>query len=510
MSFRHYLIGVLFLGIVLVVTGCREPAATAPAPANLAGSLTVFVPCGVAGPYGEIKALFEKRYPGVKVSQVVANIDVQTKMIHDGKASPDVWLALGDREMQWVTAAGKIAGQPVTFAYNSIAFMVAKNNPLGIESVPDLTKAGVRTIALPTESNSSGYYAKKAFEKAGVWDKVQKKLWITDQPSMVKAQLAAGKADVGVVYYPCTREGTIGGKPQELPGKVQLLGKLPEDLVGRIPAQAAVLQGAQNPRAAQAFLRMLTEDAVQDIWEKWAFDRATQPASGARITLYAYCAAGLRPMLDQAFEAYQKLKPNVRIDAGYAGSGCLLSQLAFGKRGDLYMPGEAYYLDQARKRNFLAGEKLVGYFEPVLLVQKGNPKGIRTVADLARRGVDVGLGEPEAAAVGRAAEALLTKAGIYEKVKPNVVLRAGNVPELGNAVKLKSVDVAIVWRITAAQYPKDCDMVAIPASLYQPSPASCALLKFSKQQAEAQAFMDFLTGPQGQAIVKKSGMLPAK
>ena len=477
---------------------------------TVAGEVTVFVPCGIAGPYGEIKKLFEERHPGVKVAQELANIDVQTKLILDGKGTPDVWLSLGDREMNLVLDEDLVDGEPVTYAINSIAMIVAKNNPCDIEDLRDLAKADVKTLAMPTEANSSGYYMRQALEQAGVWESVQPKLWVTDQPALVKSQLASGKADAGVVYYPCTRETRIiGGEPEELKGKVQLLGKLPTELSGPIPAQAAVIKGSPNPEAGHAFLQFLLTEEVQDIWEKWAFDRAVPSASGPKVTLYLYCGAGIRPFMDDAVDAFKAVRPDVRIDVGYAGSGCLLSQLMFARRGDLYMPGEDFYLDQAKERGFIVADKLIGHFEPVLLVQKGNPKAITSVQDLTRPGLKVGIGEPEAAAVGRAAEELLRKAGLLDAVQPNVVLRAGNVPELGNAVKLRSLDVAIVWNVTAAQVADSCDEIRIPEELARPIPVPMGILTFSAHRPEARAFLDFCAGAQGQKIVQASGMKPA-
>jgi len=246
---------------------------------------------------------------------------------------------------------------------------------------------------------------------------------------------------------------------------------------------------------------------VQDAWEKFAFDRAV--ADPNRISMYMYCGAGIRPMMDPAVEAFRQIKPNVRIDVGYAGSGCLLGQLAFSRRGDLYVPGEDFYINQAQKRGYLTESKPVGCFEPVILVQKGNPKGIKALADLTRSGLKIGLGEPGACAVGVAAERLLKKANLHEAVLKNVIYRAGNVPELGNAVKFGSIDAAIVWNLTAAQLTKDCEAVLIDRSLYEPATVPVAVLKYTEHPAEARAFVDFLTGPEGQKIVTASGMTAA-
>lgn len=507
---------VAILALLLVgLTGCPKPKAATPpltpampvdaAAQQVSGQLKIFVPCGIAGPYGETKKLFEQRYPNVKISQELANIDVQTKLIAEGKAQPDVWLSLGDQEMARCVKAGRIEGEPVVYAYNSVALLVQKNNPLKIESLQDLTRPEIKTIAMATAENSNGFYGVQALRKSNVYDALEQKLWLTPEPVRIKEQLLAGKAQAGMVYYPCTRETHIvGGKPVEIPGKLQLLGKIPTEISGPIPAQAASVKGAKNPEAAKLFLAMLREAAVQDVWEKFAFDRAVVDPN--RINLYMYCAAGIRPMMDPAVDAFKQMRPNVRIDVGYAGSGCLLSQLAFSRRGDFYIPGEEFYINQAKARGYLTTSTPVGAFEPVLLVQKGNPKGIKTVADLAKPGLKIGLGEPGACAVGIAAEAVLKKANLLDQVAKNVVFRAGNVPELGNAVKLKSLDVAVVWNVTAAQLTDDCEAVKIERSMYEPSVVPIALLKYTQHQAEAQAFVDFLASPEGQKIVAASGM----
>jgi len=509
------------IALMAMVAGCGDPGEpTSMTPpgmggegtgqAALSGEVLVFVPCGVAGPYGEIKDLFEQQNPGVTVTQEVANIDVQSNKIRDGRAAPDVWISLGDIEMARVQEADKVDGEPITYAYNSVAMVVAKGNPCNIEAVQDLTSVDVKTLALPSESNSSGHYMKQALVKAGVWEDIQDKLWVTDEPSQVKMQLSSGKADVGVVYYPCTRETRhVGGKPEQMKGKVQLLGKVPTDLSGQIPAQAAVIKGCKNPDAGRAFCQFMLQDEAQDIWEKWAFDRAKQPSTGERVNLHLYCGAGIRPFMDAAIEQFQQQHSDIRVVASYAGSGCLLSQLTFARRGDLYMPGEDFYLNQAKDRGFITSDKLVGYFEPVLIVQKGNPKGVKGINDLARPGLKVGVGEPEAAAVGRAAADILQKANLTEQVKPNIALTAGNVPELGNAVQLKSLDVAIVWNVTAAQVAEKCDRIDLPEELYEPSAIPMGVLKFSEHAAQALQFVEFCAGAEGQRLVTQTGMAPA-
>ena len=91
--------------------------------------------------------------------------------------------------------------------------------------------------------------------------------------------------------------------------------------------------------------------------------------------------------------AFRK-KTGITVFPTYTGSGCLLAQITIGQSGDLYMPGEDWYMKQAQKRIHYS-TKAVTYMIPVIMVQKGNPKGIADLTDLLKPGTRVGMGEPK-------------------------------------------------------------------------------------------------------------------
>jgi molybdate transport system substrate-binding protein len=506
--------------LLLAVVSCspKAPAPTAAsgragaAPDQISGSMLVFVPCGMAGPFGEVKKLFQERHPGIKMDLKVENVDVQAKLVEDGKAQPDAWLSLGDVEIARAQKAGLVDGEPSVFAYNSLAFLVGKGNPCQIESLEDLQKPGVKTIAVPSERNSSGAYVKQALEAKGLWEPLKPKLWLTDHPSEVKTQLVAGKADVGLVYYPCMKEAQkTAQEPDPARDKVEMLGRLDDEKAARIPILAAVAKGAKQPALGRALVEFLLTPEAQDIWGKWDFGRAIEKESDklVKTTLTMYCGAGLRPFMDPAIEAFRAAHPDIKIEVQYAGSGCLLSQLTFAKRGDLYMPGEEFYLDQAREKDYIADAGLVGYLEPVLLVAKGNPKGVKGLEDMARKDLRVGIGNTEVVAAGKAAKETLEKAGLWAQVQPNIAVEVGNVPELANNVQIGSLDLALVWNITAKPVEDKCDTVSIPKEYWKPIAAPLGLLKFSKSPEAAKAFLEFCLSKEGQDLVAESGMMRA-
>jgi len=220
-----------------------------------------------------------------------------------------------------------------------------------------------------------------------------------------------------------------------------------------------------------------------------------------------YCAAGMRPAAAALITAFEAGHP-VKIAVTYEGSGQLLGKIAAGAEGDLFMPGSAFYVDKAVEKGLILPEtqRIVASFIPVFLVQKGNPSNIRTLRDLARPGVRIGLGDERSAAVGITSLDLFKKNGIsYDDIQPNVVYKSGTVEELGVAVRMRTVDVAIVWDVTARSFAEYAEAVAIPADQNVVSTVPIVTLKSSRHPAEARAFIEFVTSAEGQRILADHG-----
>jgi molybdate transport system substrate-binding protein len=168
------------------------------------------------------------------------------------------------------------------------------------------------------------------------------------------------------------------------------------------------------------------------------------------------------------------------------------------------MPGDGYYVEQAEHEGLIASTRPVCYFVPVILVQKANPKNIRTLADLARPGLVVGLGEAEACAIGRQCSQIFAKNNISEEeINRNVATRALTVSDLANGVKLKALDAAIVWDAVAVGVADSADSVPIPAAENIVSTVSIAVLKSSANPELAREFAEFLASERGQQIFAK-------
>ena len=224
-------------------------------------------------------------------------------------------------------------------------------------------------------------------------------------------------------------------------------------------------------------------------------------ASSPRLLLY--CGAGIRPAADEIVKAFEQAQ-GVTVECDYDGSERLLARMKLSGLGDVYMPGDVHYVEQAAEQGLVTSHKSVCYFIPVILVQKGNPKGIRSLADLTRPGIDVGLGNPDVCAIGRKSLRLFAKSDIsQEEIQKNVKFQALTVNDLGNHIKLGRLDAVIVWDAMAAYFSDVGDTVEIPPEKNVISTVAAGVLESSECPALASKLVEFIASDAGSAIFRK-------
>jgi len=219
--------------------------------------------------------------------------------------------------------------------------------------------------------------------------------------------------------------------------------------------------------------------------------------------LFFYCGAGLRPPVSEIVKIFSG-EHNVKIDCSYAGSGTLLNQIKVTKRGDLYMPGGLSWIDLLEPTGLVESKHTVCYFIPIILVKKGNPKNIKSLEDLVKSGIRLGLGDPKACAIGRITIKILKKNNIkMEEVKKNLVFNSLTVNELGVQIQVGKVDAVIVWDATASYFTNWGDVVKIPRDKNIISTVPIAQLSCSKHKELARELVNFIISKQGQEIFQK-------
>jgi molybdate transport system substrate-binding protein len=138
-----------------------------------------------------------------------------------------------------------------------------------------------------------------------------------------------------------------------------------------------------------------------------------------------------------------------------------------------------------------------------IVVEKGNPKDVKGLEDLAKPDLKVVLAAPEVPAGKYAAESL-AKAGVT--VKP--VSEEDNVKAVVNKVSLGEADAGIVYVTDVTAGGDKVEGVDIPEEQNVVATYPIATVKASKAPDKAQAFMDLVRSAEGQQVLKEYGFLP--
>jgi molybdate transport system substrate-binding protein len=247
---------------------------------------------------------------------------------------------------------------------------------------------------------------------------------------------------------------------------------------------------------------------------------STAPASAASpdastVELTVYGAASLKGALVAAKAAYLTAAPGVTLTIATDASSTLRTQIEQGAPADVFLSA-----DQANPKTLveadLADGTAVDFAGNALtvIVPMSNPAGITTPADLASSGVkviaagaDVPITRYATQAVANLAGTGGYPAGFAAGYDANVVSKEDNVKAVVAKIELGEGDAAIVY-VTDAKASTKVATIEIPTEANVPTTYAGVVVKASPNAAAGHAFLTWLAGPDGQAVLGGFGFLP--
>ena len=226
----------------------------------------------------------------------------------------------------------------------------------------------------------------------------------------------------------------------------------------------------------------------------------TPVPSGGSVLVYS--GAGLKTPMQELGQSFTK-KYGIDVQYTYGGSGMLISQMNLTKKGDAFIPGSTVEYGIAKSQGLVGESQLVGYHVPVIAVQKGNPKNIKTIQDFAQPGLKVALGDAAATAIGKAGTKMFNRYNITQAVEKNVITRTPTINELTTIMNTGQADAAL---LTLDQINMDkMDAISIPVSDNIVLIVPIGVTSFTKNPENARKFADFVASDEGKAIFAKHG-----
>jgi molybdate transport system substrate-binding protein len=223
-------------------------------------------------------------------------------------------------------------------------------------------------------------------------------------------------------------------------------------------------------------------------------------ASSARATagITVYAGSSMTTVLPQ-------------IDPGnsysFGSSATLATQITNGAPADVLMSANT----TVPAALYAAGvvEKPVNFTRNTLavVVPKSNPAGIKSIYDLTRPGVKIDVAAPSVP-VGSYTVQVLNQMGINAAIQSNVVSQETSDANVVAKVALGQVDAGFVYLSDYVIDPTHLSLVKVPAWAQPKITYAMAIVSKSPNQSAAQAWMDKVLSPAGQAIFVKDGFLP--
>lgn len=405
--------------VALAVALFRGPAPAADAPLLLycAAGLREPVEAAVRAYGGKIQLQFGGS------QTLLANAELTRK--------GDLILFADDSYLAPSRSKGLIA-ESIPLARMKPVLAVAKGNPKGIRSLDDLLKPEVRLAQANPDAAAVGKLVRGALERKGAWAALKERTLVF-KPTVqdVANDLKLGSADAGFVW-----DITVRQHPD-----LEAAFGFDASLVANVPV--AVLKSSEAPTAALRFARFLAaRDRGLLEFAKAGFEVAEGDAWAEKPELLLYGGAMLRPAIEQTVAAFER-REGCTVTRVYNGCGILVGQMEAGARPDLYFACDAQFMAMVKDR--FAPSFDVSLNQLVILVPKGNPKGVKTLQDMAKPGLRIGVGHEKQCALGVLTQQTLTQSRLQAEVMKNVVVQTPTGDMLVNQLRTGSLDAVIAY-----------------------------------------------------------------
>jgi molybdate transport system substrate-binding protein len=230
-------------------------------------------------------------------------------------------------------------------------------------------------------------------------------------------------------------------------------------------------------------------------------------ASGSARELTVFGAASLKGVLEEAKTAYEAANPGTTITLSTDSSSALATQIEEGAPADVFLSADMANPRKLVDGGFASGSAVVFAGNKLcIIVPAGNPARIGSPADLAKGGIKIIAAGGEVP-ITKYANQLVANLGIEEAYASNVVSREDNVKAVVAKIELGEGDAGIAY-VTDAAASDSVETIEVPDAANVLASYAGVVVKASANQEAARAFLEWLAGPEGQAVLGRFGFLP--
>ncbi len=447
---------------------------------SLPASLSVFCAAGLRKPLEQAATDFQTA-TSTQVSFQFGGSGTllsQLKIAQTG----DLFVA-ADEETLTLARKLDVIREIIPLAVQTPVIAVQNGNPKGIKGVDDLLRADIRVALANPESASISKVVKKALGPQ--WDPLVTKATVM-KPTVteIAADLTLGAVDAAILW-----DSTI---PQFKGLEAVQTPTLSES---REQASIAVLASCQQPQEALRFARFLAAESKGGAaFAAHGFQHIPGDAWSDHPELILYSGGVNRPAVETVLRKFSD-REGISLTTVFNGCGVLCASMkamedaSNPKFPDVYYACDLCFVPPVAEQfpeAILLTETEIG-----IVVKPENPKGIKTLSDLAAENLRIGICNAEQSTLGFMTKGILKSSGLLDSIRKNVVVEVPTADFLVNQLRASSLDAAIVYKVNALAGSSDLHFIPLKhpgAKAVQPF----AVRKDSPNRQSALRLLDFL------------------
>ena len=244
---------------------------------------------------------------------------------------------------------------------------------------------------------------------------------------------------------------------------------------------------------------------------------ACSTTSGADSTtkLTVFGAASLKAALEAVTSAYEAANPGTTITVSTDSSAALETQIEQGAPADVFLSADVTNPQKLVDGGFASGEPVnFAGNNLTIIVPTDNPAGIATPADLAREALRIIAAGDEVPITTYATQLIENiaaepgaPADFAAAYAANVASKEDSVSGVVSKIELGEGDAGIVY-VTDAAAAGGVNSIPVPDALNVVATYAGVVVLASSNEEAAAAFLRWLAGPDGQAILSEFGFQP--
>lgn len=461
---RNWWIQLGILSLVLIAGLLLFLKAVRPRVVSTKDELVVYCAAGIRLPAADAAKDYTNAY-GLPIRlEYSSSGDLEKRLETEakyGKSRADLYIPANDFFAQKAAAEG-LTREHIPLARFKLVLAFKKGSGLRINRLQDLLDQNVSFVMCNPEA-AAGRFTQKTLTALGMYEPLDKAKKAS-HPTVVEAANAVKVApdiQAGFVWDTTAKQFDLD------------IVTCPE-LDGAISAVSVnVVATTSDSVSALRFARYLSAPSKGNLdFARYHFT----PLPGDTWTevpeLTFFCGGVNKLAVEQTLQDFEA-REGVLIRSQFAGCGALVGMIKGIKSGerqagfpDAYMTCDKTYYDMVQA-DFGPG-KDVSTTSIIMLVRKGNPKGINTLADLARPDVHFGTTDPKMSTLGYLSWKILAEAGLKEAVRDNVVVTTPTAHELVTQMASHpKLDTVLVYVANCRYVKETMDLIPIDHPLAQ-------------------------------------------